>query len=73
MKKSERIVIDIEDELMLDILKDTLADSRTPKNETIMRIFDIGLSIVASHVSNRCPRLAKNLDIWLEVGGDTLP
>jgi hypothetical protein len=65
MSEDVQIVsIELKNKLEKDILKDTLADAVTPASVTLKRIFDIGLSLVGSHVATRCPRLYNNLTRW---------
>ena len=72
MKNIVKIQLDVDDKLTQTILKDTLADSKQAPQDTLTTIFDIGLSVVASHVADRCPRLQKNLEKWLDEKGELL-
>ena len=70
MSRKERIELILKDKLTEHVLKDTLADSMQGKEKTLNTIFEIGLSVVASHVAPRCPRLRLNLSRWLCEKGD---
>ena len=65
-EQNQTVKIQIKDTLEKQILKDTLADSKFSNKETLKRIFDIGLSFVGMHVAPRCPRLTKNMEMWLD-------
>jgi len=66
MESLEVVTIPIKDKLTQEVLRDTLADAISNREETLYTIFDIGLSIVANQVSVRNPRLSDNLDKWLD-------
>lgn len=70
MVETKLVQIVIRDKLMQDILKDTIADSKERPSKTLETIFEAGLSIIASHVSTRCPRLQRNLEKWLGEGSE---
>lgn len=65
MTEEVKIELILRNELTGMVLKDTLADSMQNEKRTLNTIFEIGLSVVASHVSPRCPRLRLNLSRWL--------